>query len=140
MTKTLDELAPLIIGAFKAIGAEVTHLEVEVTEGALTEIEINTDTLGAFRYFVQQDMREHVVNTIIGQRRTNRTEWTVSIIVQKDGGMWDPPYEDEMEVASGPVLHVALFDAILMELRNRMYDSLPFVEQRIDFTNEDIPQ
>lgn len=98
-------------------------------------------THGTYNFDARYEMRIFTTTSLLGERHVPRGEWVLTTIVQKDGGYWDPPYEDEVELASDPSLAKAFIDALLSEVRVQMYDALPYIpDNTVLDIEEDIPQ
>jgi hypothetical protein len=99
-------------------------------------------TIGYMRqFFVQQQERTYATATLLRSREHKRMAWVSHAIVQKDGGRWDPPYEEEEEVAESPTVEGALIESVLVYFRNAMYDCQPYIEPNINIDKEgDVPQ
>jgi DNA-directed RNA polymerase subunit RPC12/RpoP len=80
-----------------------------------------------------------LVRTITGMQ-VEHNQWVTYARVTKDGGRWDPPYEDDVEVAKGATPEIALIEALLVYFRNAMYDSLPQIDIDLTDIEGDIPQ
>ena len=98
------------------------------------EFEIRPTIGYMLQFFVQQIERETTTPTLAHSLRRMHTLWVSHAIVQKDGGRWDPPYEEEEEVAESLTVEGALIESVLVYFRNAMYDCQPYTEP------EDVPQ
>ena len=133
------EIIQRLHDAFRVLGIDA-GVQISQPDPGLWEINILAGPLGSYQYYAIQDVRERTAISLLGQRRWNQKEWVVSIIVQMDGSYWDPPYEDEREVATHQDLVVALIDATMNEVQYRMLNAAaPYPELPLDYA-EDIPR
>ena len=142
----IKNLKPIIEGMMRVLGWGIHSLTVQYEYDIIDNpdhvhnIQLVT-TQGTFCFDVHCEPRSHTLHSILGDKTILRDEWVVTCVVQKDGGYGDPPYEDEVELASDPGLGVAIIHALLSELRTRMYDALPYIPDNTPFNiEEDIPQ
>jgi len=144
----IKDLKAIITGIFKVLGWSIIDLiinyepDLELNPERMHNVQISTNH-GLFYFDLVCESRPFTTSTLLGDRTVVRDEWVVSTIVQKDGGYWDPPYEDTLELASDPGLGKALIDALLSEVRTQMYDSLPYTPdiRPLDIElEEDVPQ
>jgi hypothetical protein len=105
------------------------------------EFEIRPTIGYMLQFFVQLIERDTTTPTLSGGRRITHRLWVSHAVVQKDGGRWDPPYEEEEEVAESPTVEGVLIESVLVYFRNAMYDCQPYTEPSFDIDKEgDVPQ
>ena len=102
------------------------------------EFEIRPTIGYMLQFFVQ--LIEHVTTPTLA-RPLPYMLWVSHAVVLRDGGRWDPPYEEEEEVAESATVEGALIESVLVYFRNAMYDCQPYTEPSIDIDKEgDVPQ
>ena len=106
------------------------------------EFEIRPTIGYMLQFFVQLIERPITTPSLIRSKEySKRMAWVSHAVVQRDGGRWDPPYEEEEEVAESPTVEGVLIESVLVYFRNAMYDCQPYTEPSIDIDKEgDVPQ
>lgn len=126
-----------------AIRNAVGMLEAEVSfdggDGDTFEFQILFGAGYNVAFHLRHMIREQKIETLSGHFVKPVTQWESYAYVTKDGGRWDPPYEDEELVAKGHTPEIALIESVLVYFRKAMYDSLPCIEPDLDIEG-DVPQ
>ena len=135
-------MLPIIENTFRVLGWELNAVNIKyepdlgLNPERRHEVEILTKERGTWSCDVYCEMRPFTMRSITGEVEVMRGEWVLVTTVMKDGGYWDPPYEDEIELAADPSLHKAIVDAVLSNIRAEMYDSFSYTPD----IEEDVPQ
>jgi hypothetical protein len=123
-----------------SIGMLESEVDFQGGDGDTFDFQILFGAGYKVEFHLRYMIREEKLPTLTGNFVKPVARWESYAYVTKDGGRWDPPYEDEQLVASGGTPEIALIESLLIYFRNAMYDSLPQIDIDLTDIDKDLPQ